>query len=32
VLGATPWVDRETLHRALGTAIRRRFRFAMLAS
>jgi hypothetical protein len=32
VLGAAPWVDRDTLHRALGTAVRRRFRFAALAA
>jgi Alpha/beta hydrolase family len=31
VLGAAPWVGRDTLHRALGTAIRRRFRLAMIA-
>jgi hypothetical protein len=32
LLGASAWVDRDTLHRALGTAIRRRFRFGALAA
>jgi hypothetical protein len=31
VLGPAPWVGRDTLRRALGTGIRRRFRFGMLA-
>ncbi len=31
VLGAAPWAARESLRGALGTAIRRRFRFGALA-
>jgi hypothetical protein len=32
VFGAAPWVGRDALHRALGTAARRRFRFGALAA
>jgi hypothetical protein len=32
VLAAAPWTGRDTLHGALGTAVRRRFRFGALVA